>query len=61
MGKADRPIEGSTCWRDHDVVWYAADRGEARAALIERAKFLELRQAEGQLRVGTVWAANDIR
>jgi RimJ/RimL family protein N-acetyltransferase len=28
MGKAGLTYRGSTCWRNHDVVWYAADRGE---------------------------------
>jgi ribosomal-protein-alanine N-acetyltransferase len=28
MGKVGLTYRGSTCWRDHDVVWYAADRRE---------------------------------
>jgi len=44
MGKVGLTYRGSTCWRDHNVVWYAADRREwARAELIEHANFLEPR------------------
>ena len=31
MWKAGLTYRGSTCWRDHDVVWYAADRRDWRA------------------------------
>ncbi len=47
MGKAGLTYRGRTRWRDHDVVWYAADRQEwAQAGLTERANFLELRKGE---------------